>query len=376
MPRKLLLSWSTGKDSAWTLHVLRQDPRYEVVGLVTTLNVSHDRVAMHAVRRTLLEQQAAALDLPLHVSEIPHPCSNEVYEEAFLESLRPLLSEEIRAIAFGDLFLEDIRAYRERLVAKLEVTPVFPLWELDTRELAHEMVGAGLRARLTCIDPRACPRELVGRDYDAALLKELPDVVDPCGENGEFHTFAYAGPMFSAPIPIQSGEVPVEPGEGLGQGRACEPPVELVRPRVVRAHEGLRVPGSLRDLGAAMATDAGEHADGAVVSACDHELASEQVEAEEVPGLRDLLHAARAEPLASEQALDLARVDRGRGEGLGRERSRPGQGPARSGEPLGSERLETAVRALRTRHGDETPSRPAKTSPASRCPSIARGKPA
>ncbi len=201
---KTLLSWSSGKDSAWTLHKLRADPRYEVVGLLTTINAAADRVAMHAVRSELLRAQAAAAGLPLWPVHIPSPCSNEEYERAMGEAMQRAEAEQIDCIAFGDLFLEDVRAYREEKLAATRIRPIFPLWGSDTRALAQEMLAGGLRARITCVDPRVAPRSLAGRDFDPA---ELSESIDPCGERGEFHTFAYAGPMFRAPIAIESGEV-------------------------------------------------------------------------------------------------------------------------------------------------------------------------
>jgi uncharacterized protein (TIGR00290 family) len=205
--RKTLLSWSSGKDSAWTLHRLRADERYEVVGLLTTINQAHDRVAMHAVRVELLERQAAAAGLPLRKILIPSPCSNEEYETAMSEAVRTAEADGIECMAFGDLFLEDVRAYREARLASTRLQPVFPLWGSNTTMLAEEMIAGGLRARLTCIDPRVAPRELAGRDFDRALLATLPADVDPCGERGEFHSFAYDGPMFSHPVPIENGEI-------------------------------------------------------------------------------------------------------------------------------------------------------------------------
>jgi uncharacterized protein (TIGR00290 family) len=208
MPReRIFLSWSTGKDSAWALHVLRDDPRFEVCGLLTTVNAAHGRVAMHAVREALLQAQAVSLNLPLRVVPLPHPCSNAVYEAEFARALGGLGFEGITGIAFGDLFLADIRAYRERQVAALGLSCVFPLWGQDTAVLARDMIRAGLRARLTCVDPRQCPREFAGREFDEALLQSLPGGVDPCGENGEFHTFAYAGPMFAQPLEVISGDI-------------------------------------------------------------------------------------------------------------------------------------------------------------------------
>jgi uncharacterized protein (TIGR00290 family) len=204
---KTLLSWSSGKDSAWTLHRLRADERYEVVGLLTTISQAHDRVAMHAVRVELLERQAAAACLPLRKILIPSPCSNEEYEAAMLEAVRTAEADGIECMAFGDLFLEDVRAYREAKLASTRLQPVFPLWGSNTTMLAEEMIAGGLRARLTCIDPRVAPRELAGRDFDRALLAALPADVDPCGERGEFHSFAYDGPMFSHPVAIENGEI-------------------------------------------------------------------------------------------------------------------------------------------------------------------------
>jgi uncharacterized protein (TIGR00290 family) len=203
-----LLSWSSGKDSAWALHVLRRDrPDLEIVGLLTTVNRVHDRVAMHAVRSQLLRAQAAAADLPLREVAIPSPCSNAEYEAAMGEAVARARAEGIEAMAFGDLFLEDIRAYRVEKLRGTGLEPVFPLWGLPTDALARTMIAGGLRARLTCVDPKALEARFAGRDFDAALLAELPASVDPCGERGEFHTFAYAGPMFRAPVPVVSGEV-------------------------------------------------------------------------------------------------------------------------------------------------------------------------
>jgi uncharacterized protein (TIGR00290 family) len=204
---KALLAWSSGKDSAWSLHVLRQQAAYEVVGLLTTINEAFDRVAMHAVRVELLRAQAAATGLPLWPVRIPWPCTNAQYDAVMDEEMRRARDEGISAIAFGDLFLADIRRYREDRLRGSGLTPVFPLWGLPTDALAATMVSAGLRARLTCVDPKQIDARFAGRDFDAALLAELPPSVDPCGERGEFHTFAYAGPMFSDPLAIQRGEI-------------------------------------------------------------------------------------------------------------------------------------------------------------------------
>ena len=205
--KKILISWSSGKDSAWMLHQLRQSGEYEIAGLLATINESADRIAMHAVRRSLLQQQAQAAGLPLATIALPWPCSNQEYEVRLLRACSDALARGVQAIAFGDLFLADIRAYREKQLAGTGLEPLFPLWQQPTAELARQMISAGLRARLTCIDPRALPPSFAGREFDEQLLADLPPAVDRCGENGEFHTFAYAGPMFSAPIAIESGEV-------------------------------------------------------------------------------------------------------------------------------------------------------------------------
>jgi len=204
---KTLVSWSSGKDSAWMVHVLRRTPGIELGGLLTTVNASAQRVAMHAVRVELLETQAAALDLPLRQIPIPSPCPNEVYERAMAAAVRDAVDAGFTHVAFGDLFLEDIRRYRETQLAGSGLTPIFPLFGADTSLLAREMVTAGLRARITCVDPRVLDRRFAGREFDAALLADLPASVDPCGERGEFHSFAYAGPMFRYPIAIESGVV-------------------------------------------------------------------------------------------------------------------------------------------------------------------------
>ena len=211
-PSKALLCWSSGKDSAWTLHALRRRPDVEVVGLLTTINTEYERVAMHAVRVALLEAQAEAAGLPLWQVPIPNPCSNQEYESAMGDAVRKALAAGITMMAFGDLFLEDVRRYRETQLAGTGLTPIFPIWGLPTDILARDMVAAGLRARLTCVDPKQLPASFAGRDFDAALLADLPVGVDPCGERGEFHTFAYAGPMFRHPVPIRAGEIVTRDG--------------------------------------------------------------------------------------------------------------------------------------------------------------------
>lgn len=203
---RLLLSWSSGKDSAWTLHRLRAENRYEIAGLVTTINEEHRHVAMHAVRDELLEMQARAVGLPLWRVPLPHPCPNAEYERAMRGLIERARADGVTHMAFGDLFLPDVRAYRERQLAGSGITPVFPLWGADTATLAREMLGGGLRALLTCVDPRQVPRALAGRAYDEALLAALPPGADPCGENGEFHTFCHAGPMFRTPLAVSAGE--------------------------------------------------------------------------------------------------------------------------------------------------------------------------
>jgi uncharacterized protein (TIGR00290 family) len=204
---KALLAWSSGKDSAWSLHVLRQQGGVEVAGLLTTVNESFGRVAMHAVRRELLEAQAGAAGLPLRAVPIPHPCPNDVYEAAMAGALDEARAAGIEAVAFGDLFLEDIRRYREERMAPTGLRPLFPLWGRPTRALVEEMIDGGLRARLTCVDPRALDASFAGRAFDHDLLAALPPEADPCGERGEFHTFAWDGPMFRSPIPVVAGEV-------------------------------------------------------------------------------------------------------------------------------------------------------------------------
>ncbi|MBZ5727361.1 MAG: adenine nucleotide alpha hydrolase [Acidobacteriia bacterium] len=202
---KTLLAWSSGKDSAWTLHLLRQQGG-DAGALLTTINEAADRVAMHGVRRALLEAQAAAVGIPLWAVPLPWPCTNQDYEARMADACRRAVAEGFDAIAFGDLFLRDVRAYRERQLAGSGLTPLFPLWEMPTALLAREMIASGLRARLSCVDSKTLDARFAGREFDAALLAELPGAVDPCGENGEFHTFVYDGPMFRAPIAIEPGE--------------------------------------------------------------------------------------------------------------------------------------------------------------------------
>jgi uncharacterized protein (TIGR00290 family) len=205
--KRIALSWSSGKDSAWALHILRQTPGIEIAALITTFNSAADRVAMHAVRRRLVEAQAERVRLPLWSAELPWPCSNEVYEEIMIGICRRAVTAGVSAIAFGDLFLREIREYRERQLSGTSLEPLFPLWDLPTRPLATEMIDAGLRAKVTCVDPKRLDRSYAGRDFDLSFVADLPVDVDPCGENGEFHTFVYDAPEFSSPIDILAGNV-------------------------------------------------------------------------------------------------------------------------------------------------------------------------
>lgn len=204
---KVLASWSSGKDSAWMLHALRQDPAVEIGALLTTMNEQFDRVAMHAVRRKLLEEQSRASGVPLWTVPLPWPCTNEQYEARMREAVAKAVAEGFTHVAFGDLFLEDVRRYREDRLAGTGLSPAFPLWGIPTARLAEEMIDGGLRAVLTCVNPQCLDRSFAGRQFDHALLRDLPPGVDPCGENGEFHSFAYAGPMFERAIAVEAGEI-------------------------------------------------------------------------------------------------------------------------------------------------------------------------
>jgi uncharacterized protein (TIGR00290 family) len=201
--KRALLSWSSGKDSAWSLHVLRQQPDVEVIGLLCTVNEHYDRVAMHAVRRELLEAQADAAGLPLWTIPLPHPCDNEQFEARMTAALDRARVVGVEAIAFGDLFLEDIRRYRERQLAPTGVQPLFPLWGLPTAELAATMLSAGVEAFVTCVDPKQIASELCGMPWNAELVARLPPNADPCGENGEFHTFVCSGPMLQRRLTVK-----------------------------------------------------------------------------------------------------------------------------------------------------------------------------
>jgi uncharacterized protein (TIGR00290 family) len=205
--KRVAVSWSSGKDSAWALHRLRQDPDIEVVALFTTLNQQFDRVAMHAVRRELLELQAKSVGLPLWTVPLPWPCSNEQYEVRMRDLCARAINEGVQAMAFGDLFLADIRAYREKQLASTGIEPLFPVWQIPTADLARTMIASGLRAKITCVDPKVLPMEFAGREFDSQFLADLPSSVDPCGENGEFHSFVYDGPGFGQPISVSVGEI-------------------------------------------------------------------------------------------------------------------------------------------------------------------------
>lgn len=209
---KAFLSWSSGKDSAFALHEARRRGLAEIVGLLTTTNEIFDRVAMHGVRNELLNRQVAALGLPLMKVPLPYPCPNEIYEQRMAEACERIKMQRVRHIVFGDLFLEDIRAYREEKLAVAGMVGLYLLWRRDTAALAREMIASGLVAHLVCVDPRKLDRSFVGRRFDAELLADLPAGCDPCGENGEFHTFVSAGPLFSAPIPVSIGAVVARDG--------------------------------------------------------------------------------------------------------------------------------------------------------------------
>ena len=206
MKPRAWLCWSSGKDSAWALHVVGRQDEVEVVGLLTTVTEPYRRVSMHGVREEILAAQAVAAGLPLCRVPIPAPCPDEVYQEAMRQALQKARQQGVTQMIFGDLFLEDVRAYRETQLVGSGITGLFPLWQRPTAELAREMIAAGLVARVTCLDPKKIPRDLAGCTFDQSLLARLPAEVDPCAENGEFHTCVTAGPMFTHPIPVQMGE--------------------------------------------------------------------------------------------------------------------------------------------------------------------------
>ncbi len=207
MRKKTWLSWSSGKDSAWALQILRQSAEHEVTGLFTTINDAFNRVAMHGVRVELLRLQAQAVGLPLYPIGIPFPCTDEQYDYAMTDFVMRARSEGVRCMAFGDLFLRDVRRYREERMQGTGIETVFPLWGKSTRLLLDEMLAGGLRSCLTCVDPRVLPAEFAGRELTPELIESMPPNVDPCGENGEFHTFVFDGPMFSQPLDVELGDV-------------------------------------------------------------------------------------------------------------------------------------------------------------------------
>lgn len=212
MKKPVILCWSTGKDSAWSLNVLNQDPDYEVVALLSTITEDYDRVSMHGVRVSLLEKQAESTGLPLWKVKIPAVCTNEIYEKQMGKAVARARKQSIQHMAFGDLYLQDIRDYRCSKLAGTGIEPIFPLWEMPTRELAETMLSAGLKATLTCVDTKKLAPEFSGRSYSAELLADLPQSVDPCGENGEFHSFCHDGPMFKSPINITVGDSTLREG--------------------------------------------------------------------------------------------------------------------------------------------------------------------
>ena len=212
MRPKALIAWSSGKDSAWALHVVRQSGNYDVVGALTTVNRTFARVAMHGVRQQLLEMQIAAAGLKPVLVHIPHPCTNDIYEQAMAEAVAQAKADGITHIIFGDLFLEDIRAYRVEKLKETGITPVFPLWLKPTDALARDMIAGGLQAHLSTVDLKKLSADFAGRCFDDALLGDLPPGIDPCGENGEFHSFVCAGPMLSRPIPVRVGETVTRDG--------------------------------------------------------------------------------------------------------------------------------------------------------------------
>jgi len=200
------MAWSSGKDSLWALHLARRAGNLDIIGLLTTITETYARVTMHGVRESLLHAQAAALGLPLHRVPIPTPCSQEQYEAIMGATMEQARSLGVAKVVFGDVSLADVRSYRERQLARIDMEALFPLWGMDTKSLALDIISGGVRANLTCLDPSKLPAELAGREFDQDLLAELPDGIDPCGENGEFHTFAWDGPGLPAPIPITIGQ--------------------------------------------------------------------------------------------------------------------------------------------------------------------------
>lgn len=206
---KILLSWSGGKDSAYSLYELQHSGRYEIMALVTTVTQEYDRISMHGVRRTLLEQQAASLRIPVEIVWITPNATNQEYESKMQALLERYARQGVKSVAFGDIFLEDLRQYRENNLAKIGMQGIFPIWKRDTRALAQSFFAAGFRAVISCVDSKALDGKFVGREFDATFVSELPEGVDPCGENGEFHSFVYEGPIFQKPIALRKGEITV-----------------------------------------------------------------------------------------------------------------------------------------------------------------------
>ena len=207
MKRRILMSWSSGKDSAWALYKLQQDPEIDIDGLFCTVNIEFNRVAMHAVRVELLQQQAKFIGLPLKIIEIPYPCSNDLYEEIMAQFVEDAKKTNIEHFAFGDLYLEDVRNYREEKLNGSGIKPIFPIWGIPTDQLSRQMIRSGIKAVITCVDPKQIPEEFIGREYDDSFLNDLPEGVDPCGEKGEFHSFVFDGPMFKKHMEISLGNV-------------------------------------------------------------------------------------------------------------------------------------------------------------------------
>lgn len=218
---KVLLSWSSGKDAAWALHCLRRTYPGAVQGLMTTINEAFGRVAMHGVRRSVLEAQARAAGLPLCCVALPWPCSNEEYEQRMAAAVAGFVADGYTHVAFGDLFLEDVRRYREERLAGSGLQPLFPLWQMDTRALAASMLDGGLRATIATVDPRLLDASMAGRTFDQAFLSALPATVDPCGERGEFHSCVWDGPMFTSPLDVMTGEVVTRDGFVFADIRLC-----------------------------------------------------------------------------------------------------------------------------------------------------------
>ncbi len=212
MKPKIILCWSSGKDSAFALHQLRTSGQYDVVSLLTTLTEGYDRISMHGVRRELVLRQAASLGLPLREVWIPQGSSNETYESRMAEALREFIAAGVTGVAFGDIFLEDLKKYRQDKLATVGLEAIFPIWKRDTAAMAREFIAQGFRAILTCVDTRVLDGRFAGRDFDASLLAELPPNIDPCGENGEFHSFVHAGPVFSRPLAVTKGEIVLRDG--------------------------------------------------------------------------------------------------------------------------------------------------------------------